>query len=234
MANWSITYWEIHDAQNKFWWNYNHQTRNSIENNPSLARKVFEAPLNFFRSTLMKVLEKKSDSTQVENTQKLIELVEEPVVQKKQLNENYSIIWNQVFFREKLIWWADPKTFESPFSDIWYTRDENHVYFKWRKITWADPKTFHFIQAKNWEESVYATDKTNRIYDLWIARNYDFNSFVVLSKLESYDKYGIYFWEEKLRITDLKDQKRIREKYDVKVGRFGMAWNSFKRNIFWD
>lgn len=223
-------------AQDSFWEEYDKSPRNISQLDNSLEKKPIINALWSFKDKLLWIFYKEKTDNKVINSQKKEIIFSdniENIPKKRQINYNYTLVQNQVFYMDKVIWWADINSFETPFSDIRYSRDEKNVYFNWRKITWADPKTFKFIKAKNSEESVYASDNTNRIYDLWIARDYDFDSFEVLTKFESYDKFWMYFWEENIKITDFRDQKRIRENYDVKISRFWMIFNSLKRNIFW-
>lgn len=193
----------------------NENTRNEDEFN------FWEKILGILKTWWIEFIENKDDKNDDKNK-----------IKHKNLAEKYSYSTEKIYFFGEEILWADFESFETPFEDKRYSRDKNFIYFKWKKLDGVDRDTFHFITALNWEISIYSTDKTWNIYDNGKKVHFDYLTFTVLSKFESYDKYWIYFWEEKLKITDLSDQKRIRNQFHIPISRTKMFLNSIMKWFF--
>jgi hypothetical protein len=98
-------------------------------------------------------------------------------------NWSYSKDKNYIYCRGKKIEGADPNTFEVLKND--YSKDKKNAYYNDSEISWADTESFEVLPY------FFAKDKNN-IYLYGQAKNFDVNTFKVLSRNYVQSNNSIY------------------------------------------
>ena len=131
-------------------------------------------------------------------------------------SSSYSKDKNQVYFKERVVAKADPKTFKKIKNDFY--KDANHVYIRGHIIINADPKSFQVISY------MYQKDN-NTVFVMSKPTNIDVNTFKVLTKIYSnkeqfslyaIDKNHVYFQGKIIVKADPKTFKVVEKKTSEK------------------
>jgi len=155
------------------------------------------------------------------------------------LNEYYWKTNNQVFFIEKVLEKADPKTFEIVKNkDIRYAssyaKDKNYVFYEWEIIEWINTKTFEII------DNYFIKDENNvfiREY-VFLKLNYinpNWFEFIIYDDKFYYvkDKNSVYL----LEIDRDKEEVLITKIINSDINTFEYIWDWYSRdknNIYYN
>ena len=101
---------------------------------------------------------------------------------------------NNIYIENSIIPWANIKSFEVVFFNIWknkhqapyVSKDKNHVYFSNKIIVWANPKSFEYLWAN------FSKDDKNIFYETEKIEWADKESFITLWGSWAKDTNNVY------------------------------------------
>ena len=137
------------------------------------------------------------DTTKYDKELKWVDFDSFTVISKKYAKDK-----NHVYYKNKIIKDADPKTFVD-FRKWCYAKDKNHIFCNNEIIEWVDINTFEILEEElytqdwntTWIENIYRYAKDKNYVYKWknIVKNIDTNSFELLWWLYAKDKNYVLF-----------------------------------------